>query len=556
MPHPTGRSNRAEALSGTTVTIARALTRDLTGAGTPTPRLGTRSTNTATVAATDKATPHKQQVYAQRQQNNPHNDNYRGRSFEPRGWAARGNAGYNRHEATRGAQQRRYSLVASANRGTTRLRAANTTDMVPFTPKPPPSLADAERDARGHPLFPLPDNVSEYLGSDDSSESAAVAAKSLCASEMVRITKLGPRTEPPAPVPENAAAVGVWHGLTVQSTPDGRNMLQWNDAGCPFTRAKVLHLIAHWKARPPERRPAGITYLMSQESTSRERFLLATTGKPFEKKRKSKAAIASASGPTTGASAQSGPSSASAQLEEDSEMPAVPPAVETVAPYLGLSPSGNDVGVVNSCTLLSDAVEHWAKIPTKDWYAGMRGEYPRKEYERPDVRDVRSVMSLAVFIANPGFEETSLTMFSCAGMFARFVHKGAYKLALRGPERFEFETKDCGWSEAAAWWMCHGLSPVSEDTQIIESFACSWRNRLAGGEIPGNIIFTEYPTDPGCTSTLSSADIVPWNMLVFPKLVDGRTSSFPQDVSSASAEVLPLGPILDEDDSMGVEKED
>lgn len=411
---------------------------------------------------------------------------------------------------------------------------------------PPPPLADADT-LDGHPQFPFPDDVSSFLGSDVDTDMGTASAERWEGKEDTRITRAKARgLKPRKPDEEKSELVGPWAGLTFETTHHSRNLMDWVAAGCAVSYAMVLHLEQYWGLRPLERRSRGIGLLLKAQMPNRIAFFLATTGGPpplsTKSTRKKRAP------------------------DMDAEMPAAPPIVVTTSAvmisdaatfggagiwspaYLGLSPPGNDGGTINSRSSEHEATAYWEKIPTSHWHQGMRnvyGVYPTAVHDHPMRDDVRVVLTLEVFGPEDGpareeFTANSMSMFSCAGMFGKFVHNGGYPQIAQAAERYNFSTDHMDWSRSASWWSTHGLLVGSDDVRAMESFAMSYRNQ-ATNDLPTNFMFVNYPNDVTCVGSISDSEITPWNCIVHAELRPGLTSRYPR---------RPAGHSPDHDDLM------
>ncbi|KAJ7027671.1 hypothetical protein C8F04DRAFT_1266775 [Mycena alexandri] len=76
----------------------------------------------------------------------------------------------------------------------------------------------------------------------------------------------------------SAAALGVWNDLRYDTIPEARNLIQWMLTGCPRARAMFVYLRDYYGQNPLHLRSPGIQYLIRQQNSAQQRWLLLTTG--------------------------------------------------------------------------------------------------------------------------------------------------------------------------------------------------------------------------------------------------------------------------------------
>ncbi|KAJ7657513.1 hypothetical protein B0H17DRAFT_1262945 [Mycena rosella] len=422
----------------------------------------------------------------------------------------------------------------------------------PFVAIPLPDVTTAERDSNGHPLFPIPDDRSDFVGSDDT-EAATQHTQNWVTHDADRIRAAARRSVHPKtrkPTAADPAALGVWMLLNIERVADAENLLQWASSGCPYAYAKVLHLQQWYGLRPMLQRSAGLGAVMAKQQDARRGYLMTTMGAipPSQSQRRRAAAtdtiamVAIATAPTAPVA------TVDEEMPQAPAEPTVDPRIAAFRPaYLGASPPGIDEGSVNSRSTINAAVDHWRNIPTSHWFRGMRNtkkEYPSAIHDQPLVDDVRAALTLLLWApvtdaggpgtdSNTEFIETCMDMFSCQGLYAMYVREGEYPFEIYGPEHYNFVTSSTSWAHAACWWSAHGLAPGTADEAAMESFACSYRNQPLG-LAPWNTNWTEYPTGVECMGSLDKKEIIPWAQLEFPALCSGLNSLYPRHPGASS----------------------
>ncbi|KAJ7100888.1 hypothetical protein B0H15DRAFT_944179 [Mycena belliarum] len=496
---------------------------------------------------------------------------YDGRGFGP---PQRARGGHQQYRGGRGPSPPRFHPVggnprqsSSGSRGNT--RASTPRDgspappaAAPFVPIPPPSITAAEVGSNGHPVFPMPDDVSDY--GSDASDTARDRQRQWARKDADRIRKTAAKPPaaraPRAPTASDAAIVGVWHSLVIATLAEAQNLLRWARSGCPMAWAKVQHIEQHFALSPLLQRTEAVGLILNQQADTRRAFFLATTGTlPLSQKQRHIVAP-----PPVAPLPSAPPSAAPMPAAPDVEMPQAPaapqPAVVFSPAYLGNSPPGSDNGALTSRATIAEAVEFWATRPTGWWPQGMRneqGEFPTAVHDRPLASDVRCAGSMRLWAPDGEFDDgaaalqkfTSLamTMFSCPGLYARIVHAGGYRYSIYGPEHYNFDLADATWSHIANWWHGHGLLTDGSDLAAMESFARAYRNQPAGLE-PANTIWSDGPTG---TEDLAHAmgTVIPWAALEHPPLRAGYDTIYPRRPAGPAAQPSPTpsAPATDDD---------
>ncbi|KAJ7015885.1 hypothetical protein C8F04DRAFT_1204840 [Mycena alexandri] len=72
--------------------------------------------------------------------------------------------------------------------------------------------------------------------------------------------------------------LGVWNELRYNTIPEARNLIQWMLAGCLRARAMFIYLRDYYGQNPLHLRSPGIQYLIHQQNSAQQRWLLLTTG--------------------------------------------------------------------------------------------------------------------------------------------------------------------------------------------------------------------------------------------------------------------------------------
>ncbi|KAJ7042843.1 hypothetical protein C8F04DRAFT_1175946 [Mycena alexandri] len=446
----------------------------------------------------------------------------------------------------------------------------------PFVAIPPPDVTAALRNADGHPAFP-------HLNAGDAPmedvvgvvQGAQTRADTWHRTETTRIENWGRRLQrgdslPRAPMAIDPARVGVWATLMITSVAQAQNLMRWSDAGCPYAWAMILFLQQDYGLRPLAYRSAGVGIILSSQAGSLERYTRATQGVPPVSRR----AARRAAGAIRALDPHTGVTNTSYQYEHTSLIapsiaaaatPAavvVPPdavtapifAEPSVAPeddimidveyaFLGTSPAGDDAGDFNSRVSVEDADAYWVSVPTALWPKALRnikGEFPKLVYDLPFTDDSRVVFTMRIFgpttgIALDQFTATSMTLFSCTGLFEQHCTVGGYHLMSRGPEHYNFVTTSLDWSQVASWWCTHGIVPGSPAVLALESFARSYRNQLEGHHDPENVEFVTYPNQPSCVKTHPNGHITRWKRIEHGMLYGSLQSTYPRRPS----ELLP-----------------
>ncbi|KAJ6456316.1 hypothetical protein C8R47DRAFT_1082416 [Mycena vitilis] len=245
-----------------------------------------------------------------------------------------------------------------------------------FRATPPPNLATALRDRRGHPQFP---------GHDDYDPAAALArTKSYKEQEGARVRRTAKKGTGSSrvPAPRNLAALGLWYNVHIETYHDARNLLRWANAGEHQARRLVLHIEQQFGVRACDARNEGIAYVMSQQNASRLAYLWATTGTvPVKREKRDKSPFNDD---------ELTPDPLPSALDDDREMPPVPrdektpKAASHVTSYLGCSPSTIDdfFDIPNSGMSAMEARVYYQALQAGEWPSAMRttdGEYPTSQ---------------------------------------------------------------------------------------------------------------------------------------------------------------------------------
>ncbi|KAJ7076422.1 hypothetical protein C8R44DRAFT_755447 [Mycena epipterygia] len=173
-------------------------------------------------------------------------------------------------------------------------------------------------------------------------------------------------------------------------------------------------------------------------------------------------------------------------------------------------------GPFNSRSTVDEAAAYWEKVPTSHWHRGITD----LELFGPGVaRHARS-------------SRNTMAMFSCSGMFGKYVRDGGYPEGTRGTEHYNFRTDHLDWSQNASWCCTHGLVVGSDDVRAMESFAMLYRNQ-ATNDLPSNFVFVDYPNDATCVNTLSASEITPWNSIIHAELHPGLVTLYPHRPAGA-----------------------
>ncbi|KAJ7631777.1 hypothetical protein B0H17DRAFT_1150170 [Mycena rosella] len=445
-------------------------------------------------------------------------------SYQARG-AYTSSRGSNTRGGNRAALQER---THDSSPRTTPAQAAVPASAGPFVPIPPPDVTQAVRSVNGHPEFPVLDDESDYEGSDD--------ADTATQNNLIWVRRDADRIRKA--------------GINISSRTEGKNILRWSGAGCPYAYAAAKHIQQWYGLQLLLQRSTGVGVIMSSQEFTKRHYVMATTGSiPLSQKQRAMAAANTSSAPTAAAPA---PPVADIEMPPAPSPTSQPPAFRPA--FLGSAAPGVDMGVLNSRSTIDAATAHWALIPTSHWYRGMwnaAGDYPTAVHDTPAVDDVRAVLTIELWtpedddtkdarLVKDEFIGTSLNMFSCQGMFARYAREGGYPVGSRGPEHYAFMTATSSWAHAACWWSAHGLAHGTPDEAAMELFATSWRNQPLR-EGPWNTVWSDYPQSVACVASLDSDAIIPYADLQFPPLHPDLSSDFPRRPASAS---------VDEDEAM------
>ncbi|KAJ6465194.1 hypothetical protein C8R47DRAFT_1079384 [Mycena vitilis] len=412
-----------------------------------------------------------------------------------------------------------------------------------FVITPPPSLLDAARNRRGHPLFPDDSEESEYEGSDVSDAPSRTAKyKKAEKTRALRVTKKAEasRAQPRAALPRNKDALGVWYNVDIETYEDARNLLRWCGAGEPRARKLVLHLEQYYGIRSDLARTEGVAHVMAQQSASNRAYQLATTGTvPLKRGARQKSPFSDS---------EAIPEDAKA---EDADMPPTSPRGPSfgnkgwVSAYLGVSPPGDteNFDILSSRASASEALEYYYASPTNEWPPGMRtvdGVYPTTKSEKPLLNDVRVVCTLRHLLpeadgssagdaANMHVLEKTMLLFSITGMFAHYVTVGGLRFQARPiDENYNFDTQNITFSHIASFVSTHGISIASDDVLAIESYARSYRNRVAKNDDPANESFGSWPHDTSCIDMIDVNTITKWADLDYGALRPGLPPTYPR----------------------------
>ncbi|KAJ7659581.1 hypothetical protein DFH06DRAFT_1326586 [Mycena polygramma] len=418
-----------------------------------------------------------------------------------------------------------------------------------FVITPPPSLLNAARNRRGHPMFPDDSEESEYEGSDVSDAPSRTAKyKKTEKARMLRVAKKAEasKAQPRAPLPRNTDALGIWYKVDIETYEDARNLLRWCNAGEPRARKLVLHLEQYYGIRSNLARSEGIAHVMAQQSASSRAYQLATTGTvPLKRGAREKS-------PFSDSEVTPLPDDVKA---EDADMPPPSPRGPSfgnkgwVSAYLGVSPPGNaeNFDILSSRASASEAIEYYFASPTDEWPPGMRtedGVYPATKSEKPLLDDVRVACTLRHLLpeadgssagdaANMHVLEQTMLLFSITGMFAHYVTKGGLRFQARPiDENYNFDTRNVMFSHIASFMSTHGISIASDDVLALESYARSYRNRVAKNDDPANESFKSWPHDTSCIEMIDVNTIIKWADLDYGTLRPGLSSTYPRRPSA------------------------
>ncbi|KAJ7046410.1 hypothetical protein C8F04DRAFT_1173352 [Mycena alexandri] len=367
----------------------------------------------------------------------------------------------------------------------------------------PPDCNAAERDNTGHPRLPVragieDDNESDYGGSEDDEDDPAKlknfnVKESFHHAQAVQKRSKGLLGNPGRPVQKpSAATLGVWSDLRYDTIPEARNLIQWMLAGCPRVCAMFVYLCDHYGQNPLHLRTPGIQYLIRQQNSAQQPWLVLTTGD---------ATPMSCRGEYQGMP----PASRTQNREQWPRTPhprcmkrprthtappvheATPPAQPTVADmdepmpapsghqedlfepsYLGRSPppAGDDPSDAASASAsLTRALDAASQRSPRLWSPGarnIRGEWPAATDMRGtrmlpnDARAMRFVNFIAPLgegtsIDRTRFVDLLIRRFSVLGLFERHVQRGQWVDAALTLEHYPFDCSDLTLLQVFSW---------------------------------------------------------------------------------------------------------
>ncbi|KAJ6552961.1 hypothetical protein B0H19DRAFT_1263392 [Mycena capillaripes] len=388
-----------------------------------------------------------------------------------------------------------------------------------------PDLATAVHDMQGHPLFPASaEDASEYEGSDDSS--SATHTSKYTKAEKLRIRRatekvsaaLGPLRLPSA---RDAKVLGVWYASTLRHT----RTLPTYCAGPAW----------EFIVQADKVRSEGIAYIMSQQAAIKRAYQWATTGTvPIRKVKKAKSPFHD-SELTIG-------DELVPELARDVPAPPLPCRASALAPYLGVSPPGDDeFDIPHSHMSVDEARNFFEVMDTHNWPPAMctkDGEWPKHKHARPLLDDVRVACTLRHLLPEEDengnmvlvqMMEQAMLLFSVEGMYTHNIFKGNLRFHIRPiNEHFNFDTSTLTFSHIASYFCMHGIAPTSDDVLCIESYAPLYRNRVAGKTDPHNTSFDSWPHDVSCIQMLDDESIIKWTDLDNGPLRPGRSLAYPR----------------------------
>ncbi|KAJ6521825.1 hypothetical protein DFH09DRAFT_1097515 [Mycena vulgaris] len=385
----------------------------------------------------------------------------------------------------------------------------------PFVPIPPPDLGTASRDGRGHPIFPVNTEESEYGGTSDDSDVAArrtarykkVEAKRQCRAieRSQKAIAAGSLSRPT--MPRNAASLGLWAQVVIDSLSDAHNLLRWSNAGEPRARRLVLHIEQEFGVGSGLERSEGVAHIMSQQAVSVIAYRMATTGLGGPQRKEREVSPFKDEELTAGDDLV---------VDDDAEMPLY------VASYLGTSPPGVDESFAPSSRASAlEAAAHFEEIGTANWprICDDAGGIPTAARARPHIHDMCSHLTVehlsptsdgdtATMLAKAHFTEQSALMFSAAGMYERQVVVGKLQFAeIQIHDPYD-PVSPMSLTHLAAWYSSHGIAIGTSNVLALESWARAFRNRVDKISDLENATFRLWPHESACAGRVPAEDII------------------------------------------------
>ncbi|KAJ7127217.1 hypothetical protein C8R44DRAFT_733842 [Mycena epipterygia] len=443
--------------------------------------------------------------------------------------------------------------------------ATNPALSTPFVARPAP------RDSNRLPIYPeepVPDDVSEYAGSDEESDEDTPEFNAklrkwrnrerIRQQDVARDAAKGTKARPTTPPAMDPARTGYWGSLTYATMAEVRCLLRWMRGRCPLARAMFLHLTRWYGHQPQLPRPDGIQYLMRAQNAAESSWLVATTGDSTPRSRRRTSANVqprrsrndrrkyAAKLRTTGANDQ-GP----AEDERDEPMPIAPAAQTHRQSYLGSSPlppnyvhhidGPPERGVhMGPATHLDDVMSDLANRSPLMWSEAIRredGTWPTDDTPARLLEDDVLADRFTHFIGpirehgsihRARFRELMLTSLSIPGLFERMALRGQWEPASEPLEHYTYNGLNMTPSMALSYVLQHGIHVGSSELRALQSYAASWRNRREGSTDPMAQLFHAEPRSVMDVLSMPDTRITEWRAMQHGPLREGQTTSYPR----------------------------
>ncbi|KAJ7142983.1 hypothetical protein C8R44DRAFT_866236 [Mycena epipterygia] len=437
-------------------------------------------------------------------------------------------------------------------------QAAPSAPPTPFVALPAPDVLAAPRDSNGLPIYPeepVPDDVSEYAGSDEESDEDTPEFNAklrkwhnrerIRQQDVARDAAKGTKALPSTPPAMDPARTGYWGSLTYATIAEVRCLLRWMRGRCPLARAMFLHLTRWYGHQPQLPRPDGIQYLMRAQNTAESSWLVATTGNstPLSRRRtntnvhprhsRNERRKYAAKLRTAGANDQDPVS----RGDRDEPMPIAPAPRAHRQSYLGSSPlppnymhhteGPPERGVhMGPATHLDDVMSDLASRSPLMWSEVIRredGTWPTDDTPTRPLEDDVLADRFTHFIG-PIREHGSIhrTLFEQMQMALR----GQWEPASEPLEHYTYDELNMTPSMALSYVLQHGIHIGSAELRALQSYAASWWNRREGSTDPTAQLFRAEPRSVMDVLSMPDTHITEWRAIQHGPLREGQSTSY------------------------------
>ncbi|KAJ6482377.1 hypothetical protein DFH09DRAFT_1212810 [Mycena vulgaris] len=342
---------------------------------------------------------------------------------------------------------------------------------------------------------------------------------------------------------------------TVLTFVQARNILRWVHHGDRSTMEFLKHIMTRLGSDPTLPRTVGEVTLLQHQNQAVARYnsivhgnrvqrskpantgRLGPPGYPFQAPvvvesvgtPEALLQLANALAPQPAQPATTEPVATQDADEDMPDAPGVKPPV--LRAYLGSSPA-LDEGAPGVVLTENDDADHdthrpvsaprtkmvrwYGNVPTSHWPKGMRisvAALPDTPNASPWVPDVTSWCTINALspVRVPGgsslhrarFLDAAIWMLSVHGTYLRYAEEGDYIFDNLPLEHYPFDATNISFAQITAWFIQHGIARDSDDLAILESYARSRRNHIAG-----NADLNAHEFDAGHPATRLDVDSI------------------------------------------------